>query len=416
MTFHCNTNSGLATLLILVFLPLQALESNTPEIYLPRHRLLAEEIGVIVNDEDPLSVRIANYYQQVRNIPASNLIHVRFKPGSQKLSQKIFAQIRNQSNSQLNNSIQALALTWALPYRVDCMSITSAFTFGFDKAYCSSRTCAATRYSPYYNSTSTAPFSDHKFRPAMAVAATDFKLAKQLIDRGIRADKSHPNGTAYLLHTSDKNRNVRARFFKHIKRIFSPLLNIEILHRNSIQSRHDVMFYFTGLTKVPHLDTLNFLPGAVADHLTSAGGVMNGTKQMSALRWLEAGATGSYGTVVEPCNLLGKFPKPGLLMANYLSGQSLIESYWKSVQQPGEGLFIGDPLAAPYDGFQVETNANEITLTSHALQPGMYKILTAPTPVGPYQLQAKPLIVYPRQTSMKLPKTNHGYYKIEAYN
>ncbi len=407
-------NYGLVTLLILVFLPLQVLASNAPEISLPRHRLLAEEIGVIVNDEDPLSVRIANYYQQARNIPASNLIHVRFKPGSQKLSQKLFAQIRNQSNSQLNNSIQALALTWALPYRVDCMSITSAFTFGFDKTYCSSRTCAATRYSPYYKSKSTAPFSDHKIRPAMAIAATDFESARQLIDRGIRADKSHPNGTAYLLHTSDKNRNVRARFFQHIKRLFSPLLNIEVLHRNSIQSRNDVMFYFTGLTKIPHLPTLSFLPGAVADHLTSTGGALDGTKQMSALRWLEAGATGSYGTVVEPCNLLGKFPNPGLLLENYLSGQSLIEAYWKSVQQPGEGLFIGDPLAAPYDGFQVESNTNEITLTTHILQPGMYNILTAPNPVGPYQRLAKPLTVYPRQTSIKLPKTNHGYYAIKT--
>jgi threonine synthase len=29
---------------------------------------------------------------------------------------------------------------------------------------------------------------------------------------------------------------------------------------------------------------------------------------MSALRWLEAGASGSYGTVVEPCNHPAKFP------------------------------------------------------------------------------------------------------------
>jgi uncharacterized protein (TIGR03790 family) len=395
-------------------MPLLASAFNTPEIYLPRHRLLAEEIGVIINDEDPLSVRIANYYQQVRKIPASNLIHVSFKPGSRTLAPDLFSNIRNQAKSQFSTSIQALALTWALPYRVGCMSITSAFTFGFDKAYCSSRTCAATRISPYFNSKSTMPYSDFRIRPTMALAAVNFKLAKQLIDRGLRADKRNPEGTAYLLHTSDKNRNVRARFFKRIKRLFSPLFNIEILHRNSIQSRHDVMFYFTGLTKIPHLDTLSFLPGAVADHLTSAGGVLDGRKQMSALRWLEAGATGSYGTVVEPCNLLGKFPKPGLMMENYMSGQTLIEAYWKSVQQPGEGLFIGEPLAAPFDGIQIETNANEIIMDTHSIQPGMYKILSAPTPVGPYRIQAKPLIVKPLQTRIKLPKMSDGYYRIEA--
>ena len=70
--------------------------------------------------------------------------------------------------------------------------------------------------------------------------------------------------------------------------------------RGSLLFRSDVFFYFTGLTHVPHLETLHFLPGAIADHLTSAGGVLDGTGQMSALRWLEAGATGSYGAVVEP--------------------------------------------------------------------------------------------------------------------
>jgi len=58
---------------------------------------------------------------------------------------------------------------------------------------------------------------------------------------------------------------------------------------------------------------------------------------MSSLRWLEAGATGSYGTVVEPCNHPGKFPNPALAIDHYLRGQTLIESYWKSVSMPGQG-------------------------------------------------------------------------------
>jgi uncharacterized protein (TIGR03790 family) len=69
---------------------------------------------------------------------------------------------------------------------------------------------------------------------------------------------------------------------------------------------------------------------------------------MSSLRWLEAGATGSYGTVVEPCNFTQKFPHPGVLMAHYLDGDTLIEAYWKSVLMPGQGIFIGEPLARPF--------------------------------------------------------------------
>jgi hypothetical protein len=39
--------------------------------------------------------------------------------------------------------------------------------------------------------------------------------------------------------------------------------------------------------------------------------------QMSSLRWLEAGATASYGTVSEPCNHWQKFPHPSVLLRHY---------------------------------------------------------------------------------------------------
>lgn len=47
---------------------------------------------------------------------------------------------------------------------------------------------------------------------------------------------------------------------------------------------------------------------------------------MSSLDWLAAGATGSYGAVVEPCNFPSKFPLPALVMALYLQGETLIEA------------------------------------------------------------------------------------------
>jgi hypothetical protein len=35
-------------------------------------------------------------------------------------------------------------------------------------------------------------------------------------------------------------------------------------------------------------------------------------------------------------------------MRHYLSGDTLVEAYWKSVLMPSQGLFIGEPLAAPF--------------------------------------------------------------------
>ena len=95
---------------------------------------------------------------------------------------------------------------------------------------------------------------------------------------------------------------------------------------------------------------LGFRPGALADHLTSLGGDLLGTEQMSSLRWLQAGATASYGTVSEPCSHWQKFPNPSVLLKHYVQGNSAIEAYWKSVAWPTQGLFIGEPLAAPYRG------------------------------------------------------------------
>jgi uncharacterized protein (TIGR03790 family) len=90
------------------------------------------------------------------------------------------------------------------------------------------------------------------------------------------------------------------------------------------------------------------VPGALADHLTSLGGDLLGDGQMSSLRWLGAGATASYGSVSEPCNYWQKFPNPTVLLKHYVQGNSAIEAYWKSVAWPTQGLFIGEPLAAPY--------------------------------------------------------------------
>jgi uncharacterized protein (TIGR03790 family) len=69
---------------------------------------------------------------------------------------------------------------------------------------------------------------------------------------------------------------------------------------------------------------------------------------MSALEWLRQGATASYGSVSEPCNHLGKFPSPAIFLDHYLRGDTLLEAYWKSVAMPGQGLFIGEPLARPF--------------------------------------------------------------------
>jgi len=249
---------------------------------------------------------------------------------------------------QVLPGVQAYALTWAAPYRVECMSITSALAFGFDYEFCAGE-CKNTRRSLYFNSPARMPFTQLNIRPTMSIAATTFEQAKALIDRGVMSDGSRPAATAYLLSTSDRARNVRSALYPAVEKMLgSGRVHARRLNQDALRNASDVLFYFTGKERVEGLETLEFVPGAIADHLTSFGGMLTDSNQMSALRWLEAGATGSYGTVVEPCSIPQKFPDPIVVTGHYLQGETLIESYWKSVAMPGQGIFVGEPLSAPF--------------------------------------------------------------------
>lgn len=307
-----------------------------------------ENIALVINDADPSSVKAGEYYRVARGIPAKNIVHVKIVGSSHKLSFSEFTRLQWEIKTQLHSAEQVILLAWTAPYAVECNSITAALTFGFDAKQCEN-TCAPGKLSPYFNSTSKKPFDDFGIRLAMMLPSDSFQRAKAIIDHGVQSDAGVFRSTAYYLTTSDVNRNSRAQFFPptglNIPRSGLAVMN---MRSDKLVGARDIMIYETGLAHVDALDTLNFLPGALADHLTSAGGDLYGKSQMTALRWLDAGATASYGTVSEPCNYWQKFPNPAVLLSWYVNGATAVEAYWKSVAWPAQGLFVGEPLAAPY--------------------------------------------------------------------
>ena len=347
--------------------------SSGPFIELPKAGLKPSELAVVYLKGDKKSEAIAYYYQQHRNIPFENIIGLALDANKTVIGPGEFAVQKKILDAQLSDRVQALALAWDKPYRVGCMSVSAAFTFGYNVAYCSS-SCVKTRTSPYYNSSSVAPYHDFNMRPTMMLAAKNKDDGFKLIDRGITADDTQPLGRAFLLTTSDKTRSVRNVFFDEIKKSFSGVYDLHILNSEGIKDRSNILFYFTGTTDVPYLDTLTFLPGAMADHLTSAGGQLTNSNQMSAMRWLEAGATGSYGSALEPCNFVQKFPNPLLAMWHYSFGTTMLEAYWKSVHMPGQGNFIGEPLASPFSGYRLIRKKHKIEIHSPVFRDGRYRI------------------------------------------
>jgi uncharacterized protein (TIGR03790 family) len=308
--------------------------------------LTPDRLGVIYNRDDPASSRIAQYYAQRRAVPAGNVLGLSV-PNRPVISRADLARLRAAVLERLPSSVQSLLLIWSRPYAAECMSITTALAAGYQPAFCEPG-CGRTELNPLFDTRGWLPADTAGWLPAMLLPSDDEALARALIDRGVRADGSQPTGIAYLVRTQDAARNARAVGYADAETLVGNRIRVRQLTTPITGSVVDAMTYFTGVARVAELRQINFRPGGVADHLTSTGGVLESSAQMSILEWLRQGATGSYGTVSEPCAHPGKFPNPAVFLDHYLRGDTLLEAYWKSVAMPGQGLFIGEPLARPY--------------------------------------------------------------------
>jgi len=166
------------------------------------------------------------------------------------------------------------------------MGLTSALAFGYDSGYCGS-SCRATMATAYFNSATRQPWTDLRIRPSMMLGAATLAEAQTLIARGVAADNSWSTssaspatGQAVLIRTNDVARSVRYNDFRSM--VPSPVARLTTNYidnfggaatNNFVANQNNLMFYFTGLPTVPHINSNSFLPGAVADHLTSLGGM-----------------------------------------------------------------------------------------------------------------------------------------------
>lgn len=358
---------------------------STLTLSLPSSSIGPNNLAVIVASGDPNSVAIANYYQTKRSIPASNIITVNLTTGTDTISDTDFATLKAAIDAQLPSGVQATLLTWTAPSRVvgtaagSCvMSITSAMAFGFNSSYCAN-SCTTTTASSYFDSESAQPWQDFQMRPSMMLGASSVSAAQTLIDLGVSADATYPPGDGYLLRTTDANRNVRYTDYLNLPTLWTGNSGIQLFYidnyggassGDSITGKSNVLFYFTGLASVPNIITNTYQPGAIADSLTSFGGYLpSGNGQMPITNWLNAGVTASYGTVAEPCNYTQKFSQASVLIDHYYRGATLIEAYWKAVSEPGQGLFIGEPLAQPFrDSPSFTISGGQYVISTRALR------------------------------------------------
>lgn len=335
----------------------QSAAANAPAlrwVTVPRSegRMRAADIGLVINIADPYSVAVGEHYIAARRLAPAQVLRIEL-PTRATLTQGEFERLRSAIDAHFGAATQALALAWTAPYAVACNSITGALALGFDSALCR-QTCGASMASRYFNSAGSRPYAEHGMRPSMLLAAPDVAQARALIDRGVAADGSlarrgRPVVTALFLETSDSARRVRRVLYPPAGPLRPAGVDVRVVPAAELNHAPHVLLALTGSVRVDLDPAPDWVPGALADHLTSVGGALLGEHgQSTALEWIASGATASHGSVSEPCNHLQKFPHPQLLLLHYLQGATAIEAYWKSVLWPQQSLFVGEPLAAPF--------------------------------------------------------------------
>ncbi len=184
-----------------------------------------------------------------------------------------------------------------------------------------------------------------------------------MIDRSLRADGSRPPGTFYFMNTPDQTRTL-GRISNDWQATIRSLQAMggkgAVLQgvlpesctdaSGAVVGCHDALGVLTGTSRMDApTANFSFLPGAFADHLTSFAAMFDegagGQSKMS--QWITKGASGTIGTVEEPCTG-GKFPVPDL-HAHYFAGLSLGEATYRALPWLAfESLLLGDPLTTPF--------------------------------------------------------------------
>lgn len=325
-------------------------------------------VAVVVNQNSPDSIQLGNYYCEQRGVPPQNVLRISW-PGSAvtwtdtEFSTSLLNPLLDMlADRALNSQVEYVLLSMDIPYRIVSTngenSTTSSLFYGYKTNDCLACEYPGCTLPEYTHNAYAGTEGVFRLAPpvsassnswlAMLLTSSNLTQAKALVDRGVAADFSMPTHSVFLAKSDDVNRNVRYALFDNA--LFSihlgGVMHVVRTNVNSTSGLGTMLGYANGYMVFP-IDG-SFAPGAMADNLTSFGGqIFENSGHTDALDFLNAGATASYGTVIEPCNYLAKFPTP----MNYFyqaRGFSIAECYYQSLTNPYQGILVGEPLSAPF--------------------------------------------------------------------
>ncbi len=337
---------------------------------------------------DVLDDGVVGFYVRKWNVPCAN-VYVVSAPVVPTMTQAAFnAQILPTVRA-LPSSIQALAVGWVEPAGVSIPngavnSVVSMMSNGgifypgkteqFGTSSCISYIFGQIQ-NPYFNSSSSTPFTTHGIRPAMMLVGevvspggdsqlgpyqTDVPTAQTTITNAFNAVDTNPSGgNVDWVIDADGARSAVGFVASPLStgQAMSPLVNGKIIGSTAAPgpaaiTDKNILVWVAATPKQSMAPGSTLVsPGASLLYgVTSTSGYLPYDGSQTPIGWfLQQGAVGSYGTVYEPCiSFPLQFPDPAVFVPHYTQGQTMVEALWKSVQYPAIGVFIGDPLASPF--------------------------------------------------------------------
>lgn len=336
------------------------------------------EIVLLVNEDSEDSKTIAAEYAKLRSVPQENIIYLKIPCSNgvpRLMSPDDFMKlIYLPAAKEINKrGINDHALAWVysadFPTAVNTepRSSLTGFTFvrgkilssaDIDKAKYISRVFAGPD-NPNDKGTSPQSFNtagnflgDEMPLPAMMLGVTGTNAntrdeIMQCLRKGAESDSTSPSGTVYLITGTDIRATCRQWQFESVQKELRHLGIACLIQSNFPAGKKDIAGIMMGAAIVNPNQDCGYLPGCMAEHLTSMAGMFENSDQTKLSKWISAGASASAGTVNEPYSAWLKFPHARFFV-HYASGCTAIESFYLSIRSPLQILLVGDPLARPW--------------------------------------------------------------------
>lgn len=338
------------------------------------------QVAVLVNQNSQASKKVANLFAALHGVPTSNLIYLdlpatmfsgRFECTPEEFQEYIYEPAgMTLEDRNLDEQILAWVYSVDFPIRIvtadydrQQMSIMG-LTFLYGKVpnleevengkivsplFAGPGPVGGQKFPPRTFDIWSAGLKEKMPLPSMMLGyigenGNSLETVLRCIEDGVKARQRTAGPRVLFVETDDKARSEPREWqFEGVKSELPAYAGTAVITTNTAPRQKDLTGVMTGAADVNPANYGSFLPGAMAEHLTSFSAEFQ-KEQSKCTEWLDAGATVTAGMVVEPYNNWVKFPH-ARFFAHYAAGCTAMESFYQSIASPVQVLLLGNPLA-----------------------------------------------------------------------